>query len=160
MARITSRVWGTFIKTLPITFHFEQTGDFKWLRICMGFQSRDLILIGHPIGAHHLPVNIWPRVVFMIKKMVLCAIFGCGTRSGRDKGINMARIYLKLLLVEEKKYGNFPKRGETNGFLRSAGKTSWTTFWITAGSVVNILSPEKWLNCGIVTIQIGLRPNI
>ena len=64
----------------------------------------------------------------MIKKMVLCAIFGCGTRSGRDKGINMARIYLKLLLVEEKKYGNFPKRGETNGFLRSAGKTSWTTF--------------------------------
>ena len=28
----------------------------------------------------------------MIKKMVLCAIFGCGTRSGRDKGNNMARI--------------------------------------------------------------------
>ena len=26
------------------------------------------------------------------KKMVLCAIFGCATRSGRDKGINMARI--------------------------------------------------------------------
>ena len=120
MARITSRVWGTFIKTLPITFHFEQTGDFKWLRMCMGFQSHDLILIGHPIGAHHLPVNIWPRVVFMIKKMVLCAIFGCGTQNGRDKGINMARIYLKLLLVEEKKYGNFPRRGETNGFLRSA----------------------------------------
>ena len=42
----------------------------------------------------------------MIKKMVLCAIFGCGTQNGRDKGINMARIYLKL--------------GETNGFLRSA----------------------------------------
>ena len=58
MARITSRVWGTFVKTLPITFHFEQTGDFKWLRMCIGFQSRDLILIGHPIGAHHLPVNI------------------------------------------------------------------------------------------------------
>ena len=37
MARITSRVWGTFIKTLPISFHFEQTGDFKWLRMCMGF---------------------------------------------------------------------------------------------------------------------------
>ena len=58
MARITSRVWGTFIKTLPISFHFEQTGDFKWLRICMGFQSCDLILIGRPIGAHHLSVNI------------------------------------------------------------------------------------------------------
>ena len=26
------------------------------------------------------------------KKMVLYAIFSCGTRSGRDKGINMARI--------------------------------------------------------------------
>ena len=24
--------------------------------------------------------------------MVLCAIFGCGTQSGCDKGINMARI--------------------------------------------------------------------
>ena len=37
MARIMSRVWSTFIKTLPISFHFEQTGDFKWLRVCMGF---------------------------------------------------------------------------------------------------------------------------
>ena len=25
--------------------------------------------------------------------------------------------YLQLVLVEEKKYGNFPSRGETNGFL-------------------------------------------
>ena len=46
--------------------------------------------------------------------------------------------YLQLLLVEEKKYGNFPRKGETNGFLRSVAKTSQTTFWITAGSVVNI----------------------
>ena len=56
------------------------------------FQSRDFILNGRHIGAHRLPVNIWPEVVFMIKKMVLYAICSCGTRSGRDKGINMARI--------------------------------------------------------------------
>ena len=31
------------------------------------FQSRDLILISRHIGTHHLPVNIWPEVVFMIK---------------------------------------------------------------------------------------------
>ena len=28
----------------------------------------------------------------IVKKMVLCAIFGCGTRSVRDKGIYMARL--------------------------------------------------------------------
>ena len=45
------------------------------------FQSRDLILISRP------------RVVFMIKKKkVLCAIFGCGTRSGRDKGIKRTSV--------------------------------------------------------------------
>ena len=32
--------------------------------------------------------------------------------------------YLQLVLVEEKKYGNVPRRGETNGFLWSAGKIS------------------------------------
>ena len=37
MARIMSRVWSIFIKTLPISFNLEQTGDFKWLRMCMGF---------------------------------------------------------------------------------------------------------------------------
>ena len=31
-------------------------------------------------------------LVVTVIKMVLCAIFGCGTRSGHDKGINMARI--------------------------------------------------------------------
>ena len=30
----------------------------------------------------------------------------------------------------------------------------------TTGSVVNISSPEKRLNCGIVTIQIWFRPKI
>ena len=71
----------------------------------------------------------------MIKKMVLCASFGYRTRSGRDKGINMARIPSIIT-----------SRGE------EVRKLS------TAGSVVNILSPEKRLNCGSVTIQIGFRP--
>ena len=66
--------------------------------------------------------------------MFLCAIFGCGTRSGRDKGINMARIPSIIT----------SRREEVRKFS-------------TAGSVVNILSPEKRLNCGIVTIQICFR---
>ena len=36
--------------------------------------------------------------------------------------------YLQLLLVMEKKSENFSSRGEKNGFLRSEGKTSQTTF--------------------------------
>ena len=71
------------------------------------------------------------------KKMVLCAIFSFGTRSGRDKGIDMARIPLIITSRREE-----------------VRKLS------TAGSVVNILSAEKLLNCGIVTIQICFRPKI
>ena len=67
------------------------------------------------------------------KKMVLCAIFSFGTRSG----IDMARIPLIITSRREE-----------------VRKLS------TAGSVVNILSPEKLLNCGIVTIQICFRPKI
>ena len=71
------------------------------------------------------------------KKMVLYAICSCGTRSGRDKGINMARIPSIITSRREE-----------------VRKLS------TTGSVVNILSPEKRLNCGIVTIQIWFRPKI
>ena len=38
--------------------------------------------------------------------------------------------------------------------------TVQTTFSVKAASVVNILSLEKWLNCGIITIQIEFRPKI
>ena len=66
-----------------------------WLELnplfARNFQSRDLILIGHLIGTHHLPVNIWPQVVFMIKKKwFYVRVLAIGR--GRDKGINMARI--------------------------------------------------------------------
>ena len=67
--------------------------------------------------------------------MVLCAIFSCGTPSGCDKGINMARIPSITTSQREK-----------------------VRILSTTGSVVNILSPEKRLNCGIVTIQIWFRP--
>ena len=67
------------------------------------------------------------------KKMVLCAIFSYGTRSS----IDMARIPLIITSRREE-----------------VRKLS------TAGFVVNILSPEKLLNCGIVTIQICFRTKI
>ena len=69
--------------------------------------------------------------------MVLCAIFSCGTPSGRDKGINMARIPSIITSRREE-----------------------VRILSTTGSVVNILSPEKRLNCGIFTIQIWCRPKI
>ena len=58
------------------------------------FQSRDLILIRRPIGAHPLPAceHMTTSCVYDKKKKVLCAIFGCGTRSGRDKGIKRTSV--------------------------------------------------------------------
>ena len=71
--------------------------------------------------------------------MVLRANFGCGTRSGRDKGISMAKIPSIIT-----------NRGEEVRKLSTAGSRS----------TVNILSPEEQLNYRIVTIQIGFRPKI
>ena len=45
----------------------EKKGSGSQTRTIDRFQSRDLILISRHIGAHHLPVNIWPEVVFIIK---------------------------------------------------------------------------------------------
>ena len=45
-----------------------------------------------------------------------------------------------------------PKERLNNGFLQSVGKSAQKKFWITAWSVVNILSPEKRLDCGIDTV--------
>ena len=45
-----------------------------------------ILQIGRHVGAH---VNTYR---LSLGKMVLCAIFGCGTRTVRDKGIYMERI--------------------------------------------------------------------
>ena len=91
--------------------------------------------------------------------MVLCAIFGCATRSGRDKGINMARIPSVTT-----------SRGEEVRKLSEERRNKWISAISSEDLTDNILnhgrvcgkhfSPEKRLNCGVVTIQIGFRPNI
>ena len=52
------------------------------------------------------------------------------------------------------------RRNKWISVISSEDLTAQTTFSVTAASVVNILSLEKWLNCGIVTIQIEFRPKI
>ena len=80
--------------------------------------------------------------------MVLCASFGCGTQTVRDKGVYMARI------------PSVARKGEKNGFLPSAEKISRTAFWSMDESVVDIVSQGKLQNCGIGTIQIEFQPRI
>ena len=88
--------------------------------------------------------------------MVECAIFGCGTRGIRDKGIYMERIF-SVITNQGEEIETFLKKGETNQFSQSVEKTSQTAFWITDESMVDILSPEKQQSCGIGTIQIGFQ---
>ena len=91
--------------------------------------------------------------------MVLCAIFGCGTRTVRDKGVYMARIP-SVVTNQGDEIKIFSEERRKNGFLPSAEKTSRTAFWSTDESVVDILSQGKLQNCGIGTIQIGFQPRI
>ena len=75
--------------------------------------------------------------------MVLCAIFGCGTRTVRDKGVYMARIPSVVTNQGEETRILCEERQKKNGFLPSAEKTSRTAFWSTDESVVDILSQGK-----------------
>ena len=77
------------------------------------------------------------------------------------KEIHMARIPSISTSRGEKVRKLFEeRRNKWISVISSEDLTSQTTFSVKAASVVNILSLEKWLNCGIVTIQIEFRPKI
>ena len=63
------------------------------------FQSRDLILISRHIGTHHLPVNIWPEVVFMIKNGFMRDFLAVGADVVGIKEL-IWQEYLQSLLVD------------------------------------------------------------
>ena len=91
--------------------------------------------------------------------MVFCAIFGCGTRTIREKGVYMARIP-SVVTNQGEETRILSEERRKNGFLPSAEKTSQTAFWSVDESVVDILSQGKLQNCEIGTIQIGFQPRI
>ena len=59
--------------------------------------------------------------------MVLCAIFDCGTRTVRDKGIYMARIP-SVITNQGEEMRNLSEERRTNEFLPSVEKTTQTIF--------------------------------
>ena len=80
--------------------------------------------------------------------MVLCAIFGCGTQTVRDKRIYMARIPSVITNQgEEIRNLSEERLGETNAFLPSMEKTSKMAFWITDESGRHFISGKAAKLC-------------
>ena len=106
----------------------------------------------------HICVQICKQIDCVLrKKMVLCLIVGCGSRSGRDKGLCFGKVPWKSLKIKAKKPENYQRKGDRAGFRRLAGTTSRMPFWRTIECVRNTgtSSLEKPQNRGINSTLTG-----